>query len=783
MIIGLYNFLPKNSSNNGIRAWTNTYFLFSSAVSLIPTFINLQGCPVGTSTIDSTVSLYNSNIFYFQKLIYNDSLSGADEYYDRAWVWQEKIWDLRTLAPKESPVLTGVPIAPTAAFGTNTTQIATTAFVQNAIIAGDKIGYQLRTNETTLSADSAFRKYRLLFTSADGTKFIPANTTTGVVGNQENSLKTINQTPINPFGKIYYYNKTTNVSQNNTPDATALFTQYIVPLGYSFNTTGETLTLTTNTPIYIKCAPQSDGSAIIDATTPYVQALPSSEDGKIYIYLGVAVSGTTIELVSEHPVYYYSNSKIQLWTGTTIPTVPTSDITANTNARHTHSNKALLDTYTQTEINLADAVSKKHTHSNKSALDDITVEKISAWDSGVINHANKTDLPLIVTGTCAFGTSLTSGTDAIISVTNVSHTIAQIAAAVTANRPIYFVLTNNSMKLMLQYSTYDGSNYYFTNAYDPFTSTAYDNESFNITVIAKNENSTDSFIYVITYNKNVFVTQSAMTTAINTAVGGITEFDTQVVQSLPSTGVNGTIYFTPNNHGTNNIYDEFIYVNNAWEKIGNTQVDLSDYVLSNDLAYVAFSGDYENLNNKPTIPTKVSDLTNDSGFVNVDTAQDIAWLNFDGTYITDPWEMSDLGPLTGSDVYAEYVMTKKAVPIVIYNNSLYYYQSGNNNTDIKYFNPENNTILTHSNSDSNVSINTRTIFNGDYNNLINKPILFSGNYNDLTNKPTLFSGDYDDLTNKPTIPSATITSGVKIAEINGTAIYAPAYANGDQIAY
>lgn len=38
-----------------------------------------------------------------------------------------------TLAPKASPALTGTPTAPTAAAGTNTTQIATTAFVQNAV--------------------------------------------------------------------------------------------------------------------------------------------------------------------------------------------------------------------------------------------------------------------------------------------------------------------------------------------------------------------------------------------------------------------------------------------------------------------------------------------------------------------------------------------------------------------------------------------------------------------------------------------------------------------------
>lgn len=39
---------------------------------------------------------------------------------------------------------------------------------------------------------------------------------------------------------------------------------------------------------------------------------------------------------------------------------------------HSHANKALLDTYAQTEANLADAVAKKHEHSNKDVLDATT---------------------------------------------------------------------------------------------------------------------------------------------------------------------------------------------------------------------------------------------------------------------------------------------------------------------------------------------------------------------------------------------------------------------------
>jgi hypothetical protein len=92
-----------------------------------------------------------------------------------------------------------------------------------------------------------------------------------------------------------------------------------VVLGYSFNNTGAALTLTSWEPVYLKCAPQADGSAIIDATTPYVQSLPSTADGKIYIFLGIAYDATHIELYAWHPVYYYDGNGIKAWTGTAIP--------------------------------------------------------------------------------------------------------------------------------------------------------------------------------------------------------------------------------------------------------------------------------------------------------------------------------------------------------------------------------------------------------------------------------------------------------------------------------
>ena len=173
------------------------------------------------------------------------------------------------------------------------------------------IAYQLRTNSYTRTMSDKVYRYRLLFTSADDTKWVPANSSTST---NATASRDVCQTKIDPFGEIVYYGSTTSVASGSSPGATVLWQQYTLTLGYSFNRTGSALVLTYPAPVYVKCAPQADGSAIIDSTTPYVQALPTTEDGKIYILLGYAYAETTIELIVKHPVYYYKDGAIRLWT-------------------------------------------------------------------------------------------------------------------------------------------------------------------------------------------------------------------------------------------------------------------------------------------------------------------------------------------------------------------------------------------------------------------------------------------------------------------------------------
>ena len=182
------------------------------------------------------------------------------------------------------------------------------------------IGYQLRHNSSTLPTTDKFYRYRLLFTSPDGTHYIPANTSTST---NATAIRVVNQRPIDPFGEILYYGSSGAVNAEAAPGATYLWEEYTLTLGYSFNRTGAALVLQFPKPIYLKCAPQADGSAIIDADNPYVQALPTTQDGKIYIFLGIAYAATTIELLPTHPIYYHDGNNVRHWPGYDIQSILT----------------------------------------------------------------------------------------------------------------------------------------------------------------------------------------------------------------------------------------------------------------------------------------------------------------------------------------------------------------------------------------------------------------------------------------------------------------------------
>lgn len=77
-------------------------------------------------------------------------------------------------------------------------------------------------------------------------------------------------------------------------------------------------------------------------------------------------------------------------------------------------------------------------------------------------------------------------------------------------------------------------------------------------------------------------------TEVNELINGITSMNVAVVTTLPTSGISTTtIYLVPKTTSqTNNAYDEYLYVNSKWEKIGDTTIDLSNYALKSEIPTV-----------------------------------------------------------------------------------------------------------------------------------------------------------------------------------------------------
>lgn len=130
---------------------------------------------------------------------------------------------------------------------------------------------------------------------------------------------------------------------------------------------------------YLKGADKTELQGAIDDLEAFVGELPEG-----------AASTTVVAYIQE----VVDALKIGDYAKAADLTALTERVVALEGKSHEHANKALLDTYTQTEENLASAVAQMHTHENASVLSGITAEKVAAWDT-VSEKANDADLSAI----------------------------------------------------------------------------------------------------------------------------------------------------------------------------------------------------------------------------------------------------------------------------------------------------------------------------------------------------------------------------------------------------
>ncbi len=113
-----------------------------------------------------------------------------------------------------------------------------------------------------------------------------------------------------------------------------------------------------------------------------------------------------------------------------------------------------------------------------------------------------------------------------------------------------------------------------------------------------------------------------VTAQIAAAIGSVSSFEYYLCgngEYDPQTGVPTVqnpdtehVYLVPTSGSNLNMY---AYINNSFTFLGTTEVDLSGYAKSADLAAVATSGSYNDLDDTPDIPTDTEDLTNGAGFL------------------------------------------------------------------------------------------------------------------------------------------------------------------------
>lgn len=95
---------------------------------------------------------------------------------------------------------------------------------------------------------------------------------------------------------------------------------------------------------------------------------------------------------------------------------------------------------------------------------------------------------------------------------------------------------------------------------------------------------------------------AAVKSYVDEKVQGVISFDSLVVNELPETGVKGVVYFVPHTHlWSNDSYDEYMWTGEKFEKIGNTDIDLTNYVKKDELP--------TSLKNPNVLTIKVGDQT------------------------------------------------------------------------------------------------------------------------------------------------------------------------------
>lgn len=88
-------------------------------------------------------------------------------------------------------------------------------------------------------------------------------------------------------------------------------------------------------------------------------------------------------------------------------------------------------------------------------------------------------------------------------------------------------------------------------------------------------------------------TKTETDSAIATAIARADHLSREIVAALPETAKENVIYMVRREGGTGqDVYNEYMYINGAWEIIGDTSVDLTGYAKTEDILVKSVSSDF-----------------------------------------------------------------------------------------------------------------------------------------------------------------------------------------------
>ena len=71
---------------------------------------------------------------------------------------------------------------------------------------------------------------------------------------------------------------------------------------------------------------------------------------------------------------------------------------------------------------------------------------------------------------------------------------------------------------------------------------------------------------------------------VTNAIAGISGFHAEIVSELPETGQTNILYLVAKSTAASGDgYDEYLYINGAFERVGSTDIDLSGYVKASEM--------------------------------------------------------------------------------------------------------------------------------------------------------------------------------------------------------